>query len=674
MSGLDRHRASATRWELGAISDGHGVDFRLRSRGATAIELCLFHDQGRESRRPLERGDDGNWHVRVAGVGPGQRYGYRVDGPYRPSSGDRFNSRKLLIDPWSRAISGTLSWDDSVLGYDPGDPDGGPSDLDSASDMPRSVVADPRFDWQGDRAPETPWHETVIYEAHVRGLTRLHPAVPPALRGTYLGLCEPVVIDHLRSLGVTAVELMPVQTCVSELHLARSGLSNYWGYNPLGWLAPDERFAGGGGPGAVVELKTLVRELHRAGIEVILDIVLNHTCEGDHRGPTLSLRGLDNRAYYRLDPADPSRYRDFTGCGNTLDFSQPEVIDLALAALRSWVREFHVDGFRFDLATTLGRDPEDFDPRAAFFERLARDPLLGKVKRIAEPWDLGPGGYSSGRFPEPWLEWDDRWRDAVRRLWRGEAVAPRTLFDTGPGPRSAVRYIGCHDGFTLADRVAYEAKANWDNGEDNRDGSNSDLSRNWGVEGPTDDPEVLELRARAQRGFLATLAVALGVPMLSHGDELGRSQRGNNNAYCQDNQILWVDWGLDRSQQELLDFSRRAMALRRENAVLSGPQSEIEALILGRDGVERSDDEGATPARSFGVLLRVPGLASLLLLFNSAGSPQAFRLPRQADGEGWVCRLDSASPGAEATRTDPGGDAVVVGAHSLQVFEVPRTP
>ncbi len=556
----------------GARWTGEAVEFAVPSSVATAIDLCLFDADGGEAERLPMAESRGLWTRTLPGAGPGQRYGYRVDGPYEPAAGHRCNPAKLLVDPWARSVEGSLIWDPAIHGFGAAGPYGSERcGLDSAPFVPRSVVVDPAFDWRNDRPPRTPWEETVIYEAHVRGLTRLHPEVPTARRGSYLGLADDAVIEHLLALGVTAVELLPVQHHASERHLAPLGLTNYWGYNPLAWFAPHAGYASVPGR-EIEEFKIMVRALHDAGLEVLLDVVFNHTAEGAEDGATVTLRGLDNPAYYRSRPDDRSRCLDFTGCGNTVDASSDAACSLILESLRYWVEEMHVDGFRFDLAPVLGRDPVDFDPAARFFRRLAADPVFAHTKFIAEPWDLGPGGYTLGRFPHGWREWNDRFRDTTRRFWRGDAGAARELparlggsLDLFPGrPRTtSIDYVTAHDGFTLADLVTYRRKRNLANGEDNRDGSDHDHSSGWGADGPSSDQRVRRLRLGVRKAMMATLARTEGVPMLSHGDELGRTQGGNNNPYCQDNETTWIDWELDPEGEEMLGFTRRAFEARR---------------------------------------------------------------------------------------------------------------
>ncbi|WP_456872368.1 glycogen debranching protein GlgX [Geodermatophilus sp. SYSU D00766] len=561
---------------LGAHWDGTGTNFALWSAGATAVDLCLFDPDGTEHRHRLQETTHQVWHGRLPGVGPGQRYGYRVHGPYDPGAGWRWNPAKLLLDPYARAVDGEQTLDPALFGFRPdaATPDG----RDSAPFVPRGVVVHDSFPWDGDRRPGTSWSDTVIYEVHVKGATMRHPEVPPALRGTYAGLAHPAFVEHLQSLGVTAVELLPVHHFVSEPHLLRRGLTNYWGYNSLAFFAPHAAYSSAGSGGAqVTEFKAMVKALHAAGIEVVLDVVYNHTAEGDATGPTLSLRGIDNPGYYRLDGANPARYTDYTGCGNTLDVRRPQVLALLMDSLRYWVTEMHVDGFRFDLAAALARSMHDVDRLSAFFDVVHQDPVVSQVKLIAEPWDIGEGGYQVGNFPPLWTEWNGRYRDTVRDVWSGAHVGVRDLAyrltgssdlyrSDGRRPFASINFVTAHDGFTLADLVTYERKRNEANGEDNRDGESHNRNWNCGVEGPTDDPEVQELRARQVRNHLATLLLSTGVPMLTAGDELGRSQGGNNNAYCQDNEVSWIDW--DGVDADLLAFVRRLLQVRRDSPVL----------------------------------------------------------------------------------------------------------
>ncbi|GIW52718.1 MAG: glycogen operon protein GlgX homolog [Gemmatimonadales bacterium] len=694
-------------YPLGASWDGEGTNFAICSQDAEAVELCLFDgplaaSESERIRLPERTGDV--WHGYLPDIRPGQCYGYRVYGRYAPEEGLRFNPAKLLLDPYARAISGTIRWDDSLYGYTIGDPAGDLSldNRDSAAAMPKCVVVDDTFRWDDDQPPDIPWQRTVIYECHVKGMTIRHPEVPDPLRGTYLGLATDPVIDHLKALGVTAVELLPVHHFVSERSLVDRGLSNYWGYNTIGFFAPDVRYATGGLGQQVTEFKSMVKRLHRAGIEVILDVVYNHTGEGNHLGPTLCFRGLDNRAYYRLAPENPRYYVDYTGCGNTVNVNHHRALQLILDSLRYWAVEMRVDGFRFDLAPVLGRKAPDFDPRSAFFEIVRQDPILSRLKLIAEPWDLGPGGYQVGRFPLGWAEWNDQFRDTVRRFWRGDpghlgVVASRLsgssdLF-AGRGPMASINFVTAHDGFTLRDLVTYQQKHNEANGEENRDGANENFSRNWGVEGPTDVPRIVNLRQRMMRNFLATLAFSQGVPMISHGDEIGRTQRGNNNAYCQDNEISWVDWDLTREQRELLEFARSVFRLRASNPVFrrrrffrgepvhSSGMKDVTWLRL--DGREMTEADWRDPhGHVLGMLIdgyatderdekgRLMVGETVLLLVNGGGRSKHFALPQLKRPGRWIEELNTAKPPAGAVKTK----AVHLVAHSLILlrYEVPR--
>jgi glycogen operon protein len=690
--------APGTPYPFGATWDGEGVNFALFSENATAVELCLFEapEAPTESTRVrLVRSGD-VWHARVGGVGPGQAYGYRVHGPWAPEAGHRFNPRKLLVDPHARALCGALRWDDALLGHHPARPRE-PDPRDSAPFVPRGLVLDPAFDWEGDRPPRTPWSRTVLYECHVKGMTARHPDVPPAWRGSFLGLAAEPVIEHLLGLGVTALELMPLAHHALDPHLASLGLPNYWGYMTLGFCAPDARFASGDRGQQVAEFREMVKRLHRAGLEVILDVVFNHTPEGGPLGPTLSLRGIDDASYYRQRSEDPSAYLDLTGCGNTVDTSHPRVRQLVVDCLRYWVAEMHVDGFRFDLATVLARDPFEFDPFGRIFELLRQDPVLAPVKLIAEPWDLGPGGYQLGRFPRGWSEWNGRFRDVVRRAWRGDAgqlpeLASRLagssdLFDAGGRPpQASVNFVTCHDGMTLRDLVTYSHKHNEANGEQGRDGPHDD-SHNWGAEGPSRAPRVAKLRERARRNLMATLLLSQGVPMLSHGDELGRTQHGNNNAYCQDNELTWVDWNLDESGRAFLDFVRSVLALRRDNAVFRRrhffrgedalPGGRDDVTWLRPDGAEMEaadwSDPGlrtlamwipadaAEPADETG---RPQRAESVLLLLNTHDHTRAFSLPAPEQPGVWHEQLNTACH----TRRALPGRRILLAPHSLALL------
>jgi glycogen operon protein len=648
---------------FGAHWDGEGVDFALFSGHASRVELCLFDAGGRESARvalPERSGDV--WHGRVAGIGPGQRYGYRVHGRFAPAEGHRFNPKKLLLDPYARAIAGSLRWDAALVAHDPEQPDA-PDGRDSAPFVPRSLVVDPRFEWGDDRPPRTPWSRSVLYECHVKGMTQRHPDVAPERRGRYLGLASPPLIEHFQRLGVTALSLLPIHHSSIDAHLARLGLPNYWGYNTIGFFAPDARFASSGEGAQVVECKQMVQALHRAGIEVLIDVVFNHTPEGPPGGATLFLRGLDDASYYRHRADAPGEYLDFSGCGNSLDTSHPRVLQLVLDSLRHWVLEYRVDGFRFDLAPVIARDPVAFQRFGRFFEIVRQDPILAPVKLVAEPWDLGEGGYQLGAFPLGWAEWNDRYRDSVRRSWRGDAgllpeLATRVtgssdVFDAARGPLASVNYVACHDGMTLLDLVSYSHKHNDANGEQGRDGPHDD-SHNWGVEGPSRDARVRKRRDRARRSLLATLALSQGVPMLSHGDELGRTQRGNNNAYCQDDETTWVDWSPDAHDAAFLDFARRVLALRHGNAVFrrrrflpDGDAGDAQARVrwLRPDGVEAdvTDWQGGT-LRAVGLWMpatvaevadeqgRPQTAETVLLLLNPDAQRHVFRLPEPGRG------------------------------------------
>ncbi len=559
------------RYPLGSSYDGTGTNFALFSEAAERVELCLFDADGTERRVELVEVDGSVWHGYLPGVEPGQRYGYRVHGPYDPARGVRCNPNKLLLDPYAKAVDGDVRWDRAVYDYDFEDPDR-MSEADSAPFVPKAVVVNPFFDWGNDRPPRVPYHETVIYEAHVKGLTWQHPQIPQELRGTYAGIAHPEMIKHLRTLGVTAIELMPVHQFVDDHRLVDAGKRNYWGYNTIGYFAPHHAYSSMGRNGQQVqEFRGMVKALHAAGIEVILDVVYNHTAEGNHLGPTLSFRGIDNRAYYRLVDDDPRHYMDYTGTGNSLNVRSPHTLQLIMDSLRYWVEEMHVDGFRFDLAATLAREFYEVDRLSTFFEVVQQDPVVGTTKLIAEPWDVGPGGYQVGNFPPLWTEWNGKFRDTVRDFWRGE---PATLGefasritgsadlyqDDGRRPVASINFVTCHDGFTLTDLVSYNEKHNQANGEDNHDGESHNRSWNCGVEGPTDDEDILALRARQRRNMLATVLLSQGVPMLGHGDELGRTQRGNNNAYCQDNEIAWVDW--DNIDHSMMEFVQALTAFR----------------------------------------------------------------------------------------------------------------
>ena len=697
-------------YPLGATWDGAGVNFSLFSENATKVELCLFDraDDRRETRIPMTEHTHHVWHVYLPEVRAGQFYGYRVHGPYEPQQAHRFNSSKLLLDPYAKAITRTVRWSDALFGYRIGDPaaDLSYDDRDSAPDMPKSVVIDPAFSWGNDVPPSIPWHKTIIYELHVKGFTMRHPAVPPELRGTYAALTCPEVIDYLKALGISAVELMPVHQFIADKHLEDRGLTNYWGYNSIGFFAPDARYASSGVTGEqVAEFKSMVRALHREGIEVILDVVYNHTGEGNHLGPTLCFRGIDNVSYYRLVAENPRYYMDYTGCGNTLDMTHPRVLQLITDSLRYWVTEMHVDGFRFDLASTLARELHDVDRLGAFFDIIQQDPVISQVKLIAEPWDLGPGGYQVGNFPVLWAEWNAAYRDTVRRFWKGDSgqvgglgfrlTGSSDLYGhNGRSPYASINFVTAHDGFTLHDLVSYNEKHNEANGEENRDGHNENLSWNCGAEGETDNPEVLALRERQKRNFLATLFLSQGVPMLLSGDEIGRTQRGNNNAYCQDNEISWVDWKLDRPRRELLEFTRNVIRLLKDHPVLRRRHffqgrrirgSEVKDLAWFRpDGKEMTDEDWNNPeARCFG--LRLAGDAieeldsrgnrivddTLLILLNAYHEAIPFTLPAHRRKVRWEVVMDT-HDGKTAHRAMRGGDTYDLKARSLVLLRLPK--
>jgi glycogen operon protein len=697
---------------LGATWDGAGVRFGIFSQHATQVWLCLFDSPAsprEEQRLPLERLPSGHWCLHVAGLQPGQLYGFRLAGPFEPHHGHYFNPHKLALDPYARAVSGRLSWHPQL---ETARRSGGgvtADSTDSAPVLPRCVVVDPVFDWGDDRPPRHPWEETVLYECHVKGLTRRHPQVAPNLRGTYLGLGSPAVLDHLLRLGVTAVELLPLQQFIDERHLIENGLSNYWGYSPVCYFAPEARYAAAAGR-QVTEFKSMVRALHHAGIEVILDVVYNHTGEGPLHGPTVCLRGIDNRVYYRADPEDAGLYWDCTGCGNSLNTAHPQVEQLILDSLRYWVTEMRVDGFRFDLAPALARRPYAVDARGRLWQQIRDDPVLHGVKLIAEPWDLGPEGYQTGRFPRGWAEWNDRYRDNLRQFWAGAdgqvaELAARfsgseDIFgQRGPqGAAASINFVTCHDGFTLRDLVSHAHKDNQANGENNADGPDRNYSRNWGHEGPTPDPAINAVRGRMQRNFLASLAVSAGVPMITAGDELGRTQRGNNNAYCQDNDMSWLDWNLLPPQGELLEFTREVLALRRSLRALRrgtfyrgtpvAPGGLKDVAWLREDGreMELSDWQDRS-RRALGMLVCAAGPPArpasrkapaeapevLLVLLSAADRSVVFKLPVEglAVAGHWRRLLSTAQDHPELV---PGGGAVELSAGSMQLlaFETKR--
>jgi isoamylase len=661
-------------YPLGATFDGSGTNFSLFSELAERVELCLFDHHNNETRLDLPESTALCWHGYLPNVRPGQRYGFRVHGPWAPDNGQWCNPSKVLLDPYAKAIDGLWEWSEATYPYHFSAPENSKNDLDSAPFVAMSVVINPFFDWGNDRQPNTPWHRTVVYETHVKGFSRTHPDIPDELRGTYAGLAHPVAVEYLQNLRVTAVELLPVHQFVQDSTLLDRGLRNYWGYNSIGYLAPHNEYAAGQRGEQVPEFKNLVKTLHAAGIEVILDVVYNHTAEGNHLGPMLSFKGIDNPAYYRLMPDNRRYYRDYTGTGNTLNMRHPHVLQLIMDSLRYWVLEMHVDGFRFDLAATLARELHDVDRLSAFFDLIQQDPVVSQVKLIAEPWDIGEGGYQVGNFPPLWSEWNGMYRDTVRDLWRGtdQALAEFGSRFTGSSdlyqgtarrPNASINFITAHDGFTLSDLVSYNDKHNEANGEDNRDGENHNRSWNCGEEGPSHKPEVLALRRRQTRNFLTTLFLSQGVPMLLGGDEIGRTQLGNNNAYCQDNEIAWYDWA--HADTELLQFTRRLIGFRHRHPVFCRRRWFQGRLIHGSEvsdigwftpaGVEMSEDDWrAGFAKSLGVFLNGRGIQSLnergepvtdesfYVMFNSYHEPLEFTLPEQQWGEQWTVILNTA--------------------------------
>jgi glycogen operon protein len=685
---------------LGALYDGAGTNFSVFAGGADAVELCLFNDDGTEHCVALTEVDAGCYHAYLPGTGQGQRYAYRVHGPWDPASGYRYNPHKLLLDPYALAIEGAVRWDEALFTYRFSGPDGSVNDDDSAPFVPRSVVTSPYFDWGTDRPPRTPWDETVVYEVHVKGFTARNRRVPEELRGTYAGLAHQASVEYLTDLGVTAVELLPVHQFVHDAHLLDRGLRNYWGYNSIGYLAPHNEYAASGQRGEQVqEFKSMVRTLHEAGIEVILDVVYNHTAEGNHLGPTLSFKGFDNPAYYRLVDDDRAHYYDTTGTGNSLNMRHPHVLQLIMDSLRYWAGEMHVDGFRFDLAATLARQFHEVDRLSAFFDLVQQDPVINRVKLIAEPWDIGDGGYQVGNFPPLWSEWNGKYRDTVRDYWRGEDAtlgefayrftgSPDLYEPSGRRPFASINFITAHDGFTLADLTSYNNKHNEANGEGNRDGESHNRSWNCGVEGPTDDPIVLELRARQRRNLLTTLLLSQGIPMLLGGDEIGRSQGGNNNAYCQDNEISWFDW--DKPDVELRLFTARLLELRRSHPVFRRRRYFQGRPLHGRgiadlawlrpDGAEMSDDDwDAGFAKSVAVFLNgdaisTPGRRgepitddSFLVVFNAHHDDITFALPGPPLARRWMMTVSTTDP-LDGGEPYEGGAELTVGGRSVHVL------
>jgi glycogen operon protein len=690
-----------TPYPLGATYDGSGTNFALYSEVAERVELCLFDEVHTETRVELTEVDAFVWHCYLPQIDPGQRYGYRVHGPWNPADGQRCNPHKLLLDPYAKAIEGHIAWGQSLFGYNFGD-ENSRNDDDSADRMLTSVVINPFFDWTGDRAPRVPYNESLVYEAHVKGLTVLHPDVPPEQRGTYAGLAHPSVVRHLQGLGVTAVELMPVHQFVHDATLVERGLSNYWGYNTIGFFAPHADYASvQDAGGQVQEFKGMVKALHAAGIEVILDVVYNHTAEGNHLGPTLSFKGIDNAAYYRLVDGRPQYYMDYTGTGNSLNVGNPHALQLIMDSLRYWVLEMHVDGFRFDLAAALAREFYDVDRLAAFFELVQQDPVVSQVKLIAEPWDVGPGGYQVGNFPPQWSEWNGKFRDAVRDFWRGEPnlgefaarlAGSADLYEhSGRRPFASVNFVTAHDGFTLRDLVSYNDKHNESNGEDNRDGESFNRSWNHGVEGPTDDASVLAARAREERNLLTTLLLSQGVPMLLHGDELGRTQEGDNNTYAQDSALSWVHW--DTIDAPLMEFTATVAKLRAEHptfrrkrfftgtAVRVGDEQRLNDIVwLHPDGRPMEDgDWHAEGAQALGMYLNGHGIAGVdvtgnpivdvhaLLYFNGGADAVPVLLPSDEYSQAWDVKVDTAADGLP-TEPLPAGSTRDLAGHSVLVL------
>ncbi|HYC02362.1 MAG TPA: glycogen debranching protein GlgX [Azospirillaceae bacterium] len=691
---------------LGATWDGLGVNFALFSANATKVELCIFDADGKRELERIELPEytDEVWHGYLPDARPGTIYAYRVHGPYAPEAGHRFNPNKLLLDPYAKAHIGKLTWNDALFGYRVG---GNKADLsfdkrDSAAYMPKCRVVDPAFTWGRERKPAIPWERTVFYETHVRGYTMRHPAVPAKLRGTFAGMMQKEIVDYIRGMGVTAVELLPVHAYVDDRYLVEKNLTNYWGYNSIGFFAPDPRYLAGP---VISEFKEMVAHFHEAGIEVILDVVYNHTAEGNEMGPTLSFKGIDNASYYRLLPDQPRYYINDTGTGNTLNLSHPRVLQMVTDSLRYWVTEMHVDGFRFDLATILARETHGFDEGGGFLDSCRQDPVLSRVKLIAEPWDCGPGGYQVGGFAPGWAEWNDKYRDNVRAYWKGdEGKLPELAARlTGSGdvfnrrgrrPWASVNFITAHDGFTLHDLVSYNDKHNEANGEGNRDGHSHNISWNHGVEGPTDDPEIVELRERQKRNLMATLLLSQGTPMILAGDEFGRTQMGNNNAYCQDNEIGWIDWAAITPRDRVLRrFVRRLLAIRRANPLLRrgrfltgehNPELDVKDVTwLTPAGVEMTPEQWQDPvARCLGMLLdgraqatgiiKPAGDATLLMVFNSYHDVVPFTLPTVVGGIDWACLIDTARPEMDEPSRHNAGDVFEVTGRSLLLFQLNR--
>ncbi len=688
----------------GATWDGTGVNFALYSESAERVQLCLFQDQNASDCETIEVAERTAhvWHCYLPGVRPGQLYGYRVHGPYDPNQGLRFNPSKLLIDPYAMAVSGKVDWKQPIFPYKLGDPreDLAKDDRDDAAGMPKCVVVSPFFDWEQDRLPKIPLSDSIIYELHVKGFTHCHPDVPKELRGTYAGLASKAPITYLKKLGITAVELMPIHDILDDKHLVDNGLDNYWGYNTTNFFSPAARYCSSGDNGSqVAEFKQMVRALHREGIEVILDVVYNHTSEGNHMGPMLSFRGVDNPTYYRLTPDNARYYMDFTGTGNSLNVRHPQVLKLIMDSLRYWVQEMHVDGFRFDLAATLARELQDVDRLSAFFDIINQDPVISQAKLIAEPWDVGTGGYQVGKFPVLWAEWNGKYRDTVRRYWKSDdgqlsdlayrLTGSSDLYQQdGRRPSASINFVTAHDGFTLNDLVSYNEKHNEANCEGNRDGTNDNYSWNLGVEGPTDDPEIDELRERQKRNFMATLLLSQGVPMICGGDEISRTQNGNNNAYCQDNPITWYNWDLDDRKLSLLDFTRKLIRIRKDHPNLhrrkfyqdrSIRRSDVKDIVwLRPDGQEMTDEEwSAGWVRCLGVMLNGETLDhvdekgdqlvddTFLLMLNCHHEPIKFYLPQSPQSKDWEVVIDTNDPEETFDRRTPAGKPIELARQTL---------
>ncbi len=701
-----RKVSAGVSFPLGATWDGKGVNFALYAENVNAIHLCLFdqHNSAKESAIiPVKEMDSHIWHVYVPDLAPGQLYGYRVFGPYEPEKGHRFNPNKLLIDPYAKAVSGTIQWNDSLFGYEVGHPDGDLSfsTENNAAFIPKSVVINPQFDWEDDQHPNVPYHKTIIYETHVKGLTKLHPKLPENLRGTYAGIGHPVTINHLKELGITTVELMPVHHFVSDRNLVEKGLANYWGYNSIGFFAPDVRYSGSGVMGEqVTEFKNMVKALHKAGIEVILDVVYNHTAEGNHLGPTLSYKGVDNSSYYRLT-ADPRYYMDYTGTGNTLNARMPNVLRMIMDSLRYWILEMHVDGFRFDLAPALARELHAVDRLSAFFDIIHQDPVISQVKLIAEPWDIGEGGYQVGKFPPGWAEWNGKYRDCMRDYWRGanSMLSEFAQRFTGSAdlykndyrrPTASINFITAHDGFTLNDLVSYNEKHNWENGENNNDGESHNRSWNCGVEGPSNDIHIKALRDKQKRNMLTTLFLSQGVPMIVAGDEFGRTQHGNNNAYCQDNEISWLNW--PKADKGLLAFTQTLIKFYKSHPVFSRRRWFKGKPIWGHDvediawflpeGTEMTQDRWNHDfAKSLGIFLNGKAIRmeddngdliiddNFYLIFNAHDEPVPYKLPLPQYGETWIKVLDTSEPQMEKGKQYDAGSTVMVPDRSVIVLQ-----